>query len=411
MPLWPRACWALQEKNTVCWLDQWKICGFSFQHTPKNNFVREASRRLLFSFIHNFTTSSKHPGPPFPPLSIRKWPLLFLDGCKDRDHWWIDFISSQALFSTISKLICIPITLSYSSSNYKEKAIPFIWDFLLLSVPLMSSCLPLGSCPSILLSSTSHLSLPNSLGFIKMVTSPFKEITALLQPMPFSSSLCILLFLDKLLEEMIHLLPNLAFFSTIPLAMTSLFLPFSLTSLSNYSQLILFPLTSLSSYSQCSFHLVNKHRRFRYSTYYSHTIFHLNQDTLQRERYSTGSLLTRALNLSLAPLQSEPPSLHSWLPFTQVGCWILDPHLQAWAFRRATARAAFFYTGKILLQIQLIPFADFSHCPSLWPQQALSWSVALLLLLQSSQPEASESSSHQNNISSKLSPNSANSFS
>ena len=175
----------------------------------------------------------------------------------------------------------------------------------------MSSCLPLGSCPSILLSSTSHLSLPNSLGFIKMFTSPFKEITALLQPMPFSSSLCILLFLDKLLEEMIHLLPNLAFFSTIPLAMTSLFLPFSLTSLSNYSQLILSPLTSLSSYSQRSFHLVNKHRRFRYSTYYSHTIFHLNQDPLQRERYSTGSLLTQALNLSLAPLQSEPPSLHS----------------------------------------------------------------------------------------------------
>ena len=74
--------------------------------------------------------------------------------------------------------------------------------------------------------------------------------------MPFSSSLCILLFLDKLLEEMIHLPPNLAFSSTIPLGMTSLFLLFSLTSLSNYSQLILFPLTPLSSYSQCSFHLV-----------------------------------------------------------------------------------------------------------------------------------------------------------
>lgn len=121
----------------------------------------------------------------------------------------------------------------------------------------MSFCLPLGSCPSItLLSSTSHLSLPNSLGFIKTFTSPFKEITALLQPMPFSRSLCILPFLDKLLEEMIHLLPNLAFFSTIPLSMMSLFLLFSLTSLSNYSQLITFLLTSLSSYSQHSFHLV-----------------------------------------------------------------------------------------------------------------------------------------------------------
>ena len=149
-----------------------------------------------------------------------------------------DFISSQALFPTISKLICIPITLSYGSSNYKETAIRFIWDFLLLSVPLMSFCLPLGSCPSItLLSSTSHLSLPSSLGFIKMFTSPFKEITALLQPMPFSRSLCILLFLDKLLEEMIHLLPNLAFFSTIPLGMMSLFLLFSLTCLTILSLL------------------------------------------------------------------------------------------------------------------------------------------------------------------------------
>lgn len=252
MPLWPRACWVLQEKNKVCWLDQWKMCGFWFQHTPKNNFVREASRQLPFSFIHIFTTFSSTQVLPFLPSPSAN--DLFSSLMVKTEA---DFISSQALFPTISKLICIPITLSYGSSNYKETAIPFIWDFLLLSVPLMSFCLPLGSCPSIiLLSSTSHLSLPNSLGFIKMFTSPFKEITALLQPMPFSSSLCILLFLDKLLEEMIHLPPNLAFSSTIPLGMTSLFLLFSLTSLSNYSQLILFPLTPLSSYSQCSFHLV-----------------------------------------------------------------------------------------------------------------------------------------------------------
>lgn len=233
MPLWPRACWVLQEKNKVCWLDQWKMCGFWFQHTPKNNFVREASRQLLFSFIHIFTTFSSTQVLPFLPSPSTN--DLFSSLMVKTEA---DFISSQALFPTISKLICIPITLSYGSSNYKETAIRFIWDFLLLSVPLMSFCLPLGSCPSItLLSSTSHLSLPSSLGFIKMFTSPFKEITALLQPMPFSRSLCILLFLDKLLEEMIHLLPNLAFFSTIPLGMMSLFLLFSLTCLTILSLL------------------------------------------------------------------------------------------------------------------------------------------------------------------------------
>ena len=252
-------------------------------HPPKQ-FCEGGIKTVAVLIYPHLCHLLKHPGPPFSPLSICKWPLIFLD-CKNRGHWRRDFITSQALSPTVSKLICIPITLSYGSPNYKEKAIPFIWDFLLLSVPLMSFCLPLESCPSVtLLSSTSHLSLPNSLGFIKMFTSPFKEITALLQPMLFSSSLCILLFLDKLLEEIIHLLPNLAFLSTIPFGMASLFLLFSLTSLSNYSQPILFPLTSLSSYSQLSFHLVNKHWCFRYSTYYSHTIFHLNQDTLHRER-------------------------------------------------------------------------------------------------------------------------------
>ena len=252
--------------------------------TPPKTILWGRHQNSCCSHLSNLCHLLKHPGPPFSPLSISKWPLIFLDG-KNRGHWRRDFITSQALFPTVFKLICIPVTLSYGSPNYKEKAIPFIWDFLLLSVPLMSFCLPLGSCPSItLLSSTSHLSLPSSLGFTKMFTSPFKDITVLLQPMPFSSSLCILLFLDKLLEEMIHLLLNLAFLSTIPFGMTSLFLLFSLTSLSNYSQPILFPLTSLSSYSQLSFHLVNKHWCFRYSTYYSHTIFHLNQDTLQRER-------------------------------------------------------------------------------------------------------------------------------
>ena len=57
----------LQEKTKVCWPDQCKICGFCSQHTPQNNFVREASKQLLFSFIHICATFSSTQVLPFLP--------------------------------------------------------------------------------------------------------------------------------------------------------------------------------------------------------------------------------------------------------------------------------------------------------------------------------------------------------